>query len=102
VSNLPPDRRRVRFGSTDTPIGVQITVRDFGSGIATADLPRLFDPFFTTKSTGMGLGLSIVRSIIEAHGGTIVAANRDPGAEFTITLPRAPSPQRPATATDEA
>jgi signal transduction histidine kinase len=102
VSNLPPDRRRVRFGSTDTSIGLQITVRDFGSGIATADLPRLFDPFFTTKSTGMGLGLSIVRSIIEAHGGTIVAANRDPGAEFTVTLPRAPSPQRPATATDEA
>ena len=102
VSNLQPDRRRVRFGSTDSPIGLQITVRDFGSGIATADLPRLFDPFFTTKSTGMGLGLSIVRSIIEAHGGTIVAANRDPGAEFTITLPRAPSPQRPATATDEA
>jgi signal transduction histidine kinase len=102
VSNLTPDRRRVRFGSTDTPIGLQITVRDFGSGIATADLPRLFDPFFTTKSTGMGLGLSIVRSIIEAHGGTIVAANRDPGAEFTITLPRVPSPQRPATATDEA
>jgi signal transduction histidine kinase len=102
ASNLPPDRRRVRFGSTDTPAGLQITVRDFGSGIATADLPRLFDPFFTTKSTGMGLGLSIVRSIIEAHGGTIVAANRDPGAEFTITLPRAPSPQRPATATDEA
>lgn len=91
-AGLPPDRRRVRIGTVSIPLGVQVSVRDYGNGIAAADLPRLFDPFFTTKPTGMGLGLSIARSIVEAHGGTIAAGNRDPGAEFTVTLPRAPSP----------
>ena len=91
-AGLTPDRRRVRIGTVSIPLGVQVSVRDYGNGIAAADLPRLFDPFFTTKPTGMGLGLSIARSIVEAHGGTIAAGNRDPGAEFTVTLPRAPSP----------
>jgi signal transduction histidine kinase len=62
-------------------------VRDSGAGIAASDLPRLFDPFFSTKSHGMGLGLSIVRSIVEAHGGTIAAASQAVGAEFSVTLP---------------
>ncbi|MCU0814414.1 MAG: ATP-binding protein [Burkholderiaceae bacterium] len=87
----PPEHRRVRVGTTDAAAGVQIGVRDFGPGIAAADLPRVFDPFFSSKASGMGLGLSIARSIVEAHGGTITAANREPGAEFRVTLPLAPT-----------
>jgi len=60
-----------------------------------ADLPRVFDPFFSTKRSGMGLGLSIARSIVEAHGGTIVAASCDAGAEFRIILALAAEGERP-------
>jgi signal transduction histidine kinase len=91
-SGLPPDRRRVGVSTVDTPLGVELIVRDHGSGIAAADLPRLFDSFFTTKHAGMGLGLSLARSIVEAHGGTISAAGRDVGAEFCIMLPQAAPP----------
>jgi signal transduction histidine kinase len=89
-AGLAPDRRRVRIETSDTARGVRVTVRDYAGGIAASDLPRLFDPFFSTKSAGMGLGLSIARSIVEAHGGTITAANGDIGAEFCMTLPIAP------------
>lgn len=90
-AGLPAGERRVRVATADAPDGLRITVRDFGSGIAAADLPQLFTSFFTTKSRGMGLGLSIARSIVEAHGGTIAAAARAPGAEFEITLPTSPA-----------
>jgi signal transduction histidine kinase len=89
--DLPQERRRVRVETADVQEGVQLLVRDFGHGIAAADLPRLFESFFSTKSGGMGLGLSIARSIVEAHGGTITAANCEVGAEFRIVLPRATS-----------
>jgi PAS domain S-box-containing protein len=68
---------------------VLITVEDTGPGIADEALERLFESFFTTKTTGMGMGLPICRSIIEAHGGSITAENRSdrPGARFVIHLP---------------
>jgi signal transduction histidine kinase len=88
--------RRVRVSTADTPDGLQLCVRDFGHGIAPEVLPRLFDSFFTTKAGGMGLGLSIARSIIEAHGGTIIALNRATGAEFCVTLPTAPLADDPS------
>lgn len=76
--------------------GVVIVVRDHGYGIREQDLGRLFDTFFTTKEHGLGLGLPIVRSIIESHGGRITASNHPAGgAEFRITIP-------PAAAPDEA
>jgi C4-dicarboxylate-specific signal transduction histidine kinase len=68
---------------------VMIEVSDTGPGISNEALPHLFDSFFTTKSTGMGMGLPICRSIIEAHGGQISLANREDGkgASFSILLP---------------
>ena len=66
-----------------------ITVRDYGAGIADGTEERIFDPFFTTRTTGTGLGLAVVRRIVEMHGGTVVARTpSDGGAEFRITLPQ--------------
>jgi C4-dicarboxylate-specific signal transduction histidine kinase len=68
--------------------GVLVSVRDTGPGLASATLERLFDAFYTTKPSGLGLGLSICRSIIEAHGGRLWAsANAPRGAVFHFTVP---------------
>jgi PAS domain S-box-containing protein len=69
--------------------GVLLQVEDNGPGIATQDIPRLFESFFSTKPNGLGLGLPVCRSIIEAHGGDLIAANRESasGACFTVRLP---------------
>jgi C4-dicarboxylate-specific signal transduction histidine kinase len=68
--------------------GVLITVEDSGSGIAPKDIDRIFEPFFTTKSHGMGMGLSICRSVVEAHGGRLTVTTRQPhGTAFRIVLP---------------
>jgi two-component system sensor kinase FixL len=68
---------------------VRVGVRDFGSGVEEKELGKIFEPFFTTKRTGLGMGLSLSRSIVEAHGGHIWAENNpDQGATFFIELPR--------------
>jgi signal transduction histidine kinase len=68
--------------------GVIVSVADTGTGIAPQDIDRIFNPWFTTKSDGMGMGLSICRSIIEAHDGRLwVAPNTPQGAAFQFTLP---------------
>jgi C4-dicarboxylate-specific signal transduction histidine kinase len=67
---------------------VLVSVRDTGPGPGEADLERLFEPFFTTRAGGLGMGLPISRSIIEAHGGRLWASRGpDGGAEFQFTLP---------------
>jgi PAS domain S-box-containing protein len=67
--------------------GVLVMVRDSGPGLAPAALERAFEPFYTTKSGGLGMGLSICRSIIEAHGGRLLwSANKPRGAVFHFTL----------------
>ncbi|HEX4792457.1 MAG TPA: ATP-binding protein, partial [Humisphaera sp.] len=67
---------------------VLIEVRDHGTGIAPDKIESIFDPFITSKPEGLGIGLSICRSIIERHHGKIWAANNvDRGATFSITLP---------------
>jgi signal transduction histidine kinase len=69
---------------------VGVAVADSGAGIAPDDMERIFSTFFTTKVTGMGMGLSICRSIIETHGGRLWASPGEPyGAVFRFTLPSA-------------
>ena len=68
--------------------GVQVSFEDTGAGIDPANIERIFDVFFTTKSDGMGMGLAICKSIIDAHGGRINASNGQPhGSTFHIVLP---------------
>jgi len=82
--------RRERLEALDGGWGVTISVADCGIGLQPEQTPRLFDAFYTTKPHGMGLGLAISRSIIEAHGGRLWAeSNRGPGAIFFFHLPAA-------------
>jgi signal transduction histidine kinase len=72
----------------DTPDGVIVTVRDSGPGLKAESVDHLFDPFYTTKPAGLGMGLSICRSITEAHGGRLWAtANAPRGTVFQFHLP---------------
>jgi signal transduction histidine kinase len=83
-------RRLTVQTASDPNEEAEVVVTDTGPGISPDRLPRLFDAFFTTKDYGMGLGLSIARSIIESHGGRIWAENNaDGGAAFRFTLPNA-------------
>ena len=67
---------------------VEVTVQDSGAGIEKADLDNIFEAFYTTKADGLGMGLAIVRSIVEAHGGRVGARNNpEGGASFSFTLP---------------
>ena len=73
--------------------GVLLEISDNGIGIAHEDMTHIFDPFFTTKSTGAGLGLSLCRVIVEAHGGRLWASHgQDHGATFHLELPGGASP----------
>ena len=75
--------------STEDPTLVQVTVCDSGKGVAdSATLRTLFQPFYTTKATGLGMGLAISRTLIEAHGGKMWAEqNADTGISVHFTLP---------------
>ncbi len=89
MRQTPTGRRKVEISTAGNGQGeVRLTVRDHGTGIPMEMRGRLFDQFFTTKEHGLGMGLAIVRSIVEAHGGKIDAENvADGGACFYFTLP---------------
>ncbi|MBR0859979.1 PAS domain S-box protein [Bradyrhizobium liaoningense] len=88
MSDQPGTRTiTLRAGTVDGE-RLAITVQDSGPGIMPDDLPRLFDPFFTTKDGGMGMGLAISRTTVEAHGGQLSAESTPgAGATFRLTLP---------------
>jgi len=82
------DRRVSVTAALDGPKTIEVAVNDSGRGVPADQLTQIFDPFFTTKSDGMGMGLPISRTIIEAHGGWLWADNRkEGGASFRFTLP---------------
>jgi signal transduction histidine kinase len=77
---------------------VRVAVQDSGSGLSPEGFDRLFDPFYTTKPDGMGMGLSICRSIVEAHGGRVWASHTgDRGLTVQFTLPVDEDARREAT-----
>ena len=92
MKKVPEDQRQL-FMEAQSHVSedksfVLITVTDSGIGLKAEDLPKLFQTFYTTKAEGMGMGLAISRSIVEAHGGRLwVTPNTDLGATFQFTLP---------------
>jgi len=94
-ADCPPERRVVAittWAHAGTAVG--LSVRDAGTGIAPEALPRLFSPFFSTKAEGLGVGLRLSQTIVQAHGGTIEGCNNPDGvgATFRLLLPVATPP----------
>jgi len=90
MSGVPRTGRRITVSTARDADSAEVSVSDAGPGIPSEMLTQVFDPFFTTKPHGMGMGLSIARTIVEAHGGQLSAANRQGGgAIFYIRLPLA-------------
>jgi signal transduction histidine kinase len=79
------------------PDHVQVTVEDSGTGLDPNAMEKIFEPFYTTKAGGMGMGLSICRSIVQSHGGRLWATAKDgPGTAFHFALPKYPGDERDA------
>jgi C4-dicarboxylate-specific signal transduction histidine kinase len=89
MQELPEEQRVLRIGTVPRDEQtIEVLVRDRGKGIREQEMDKIFEPFFTTKPEGMGMGLAISRSIIQAHEGRLwVSANDDRGCTFHFTLP---------------
>ncbi len=88
MQDVAPERRVLRIGATLAQGQVCVEVADHGHGISTAVAERLFSPFFSTKAEGMGMGLSICRTAIEFHGGTLTHRDHPEGGTiFSFSLP---------------
>jgi signal transduction histidine kinase/ABC-type uncharacterized transport system substrate-binding protein len=88
ISEAETKEREVGVSTVLSGVWAEIRVRDTGPGMAVDDINNVFNPFFTTKPSGMGMGLTIVRTIVEAHHGQIFAENQlSGGALFTVRLP---------------
>ena len=89
MGSVEEGKRELSISTEQSPAGgVLVAVRDSGPGIDPEHLERVFAPFYTTKADGLGMGLSICRSIIEAHGGCLWAStNQRRGTTFQFTLP---------------
>jgi two-component system, LuxR family, sensor kinase FixL len=89
MDSTDANRRELTISSAPNETGVTLEIADSGPGFSSDDAAKLFSAFFTTKAEGMGMGLSICRSIVEAHGGTLRARSPDGGgAPFEFKLPR--------------
>jgi C4-dicarboxylate-specific signal transduction histidine kinase len=92
MSGMDEGPRELLISTAKEGSDVRVAVRDWGPGLAPAEFERLFEAFYTTKPSGLGLGLSICRSIVEAHGGRLWAsANAPRGATFQLALPIDPA-----------
>lgn len=88
VEGQPPSGRQVRVATKREGVVVVVRIADSGPGLAREALDQIFDPFYTTKEGGMGMGLVISRSIVEAHGGTLAATSREgEGTVFECRIP---------------
>ena len=88
MSSVEEGARELLISTEQDQAGALVAVRDSGPGIDAQHLDRVFDAFYTTKFSGTGMGLSICRSIIHAHGGKLWAETKEPrGAVFQFTLP---------------
>ena len=89
MSSVSERERQLVIATRNIDHQVQVTVEDSGTGLDPDKIDKIFEPFYTTKSGGMGMGLSICRSILQNHGGRLWAtANEGPGATFHFTLPK--------------
>jgi signal transduction histidine kinase len=96
MAETPPARRRVTISSKVEAAEVEVSVRDTGPGLPADIIDELFTAFVTTKAHGVGIGLTIARRIVDAHGGTIDARNdTEGGAIFTVTLRRSKTHEIP-------
>jgi signal transduction histidine kinase len=89
LSEVSEGSRELLISTSEAePDNVLVTVSDSGPGLLPASFARIFDAFHTTKANGLGIGLSICRSIVDAHGGRLWATPNEPrGAVFCMTLP---------------
>ena len=89
MSEVREGSRALLISTSDSESGsVLVAVSDLVRGLPPANLARIFEAFYTTKSSGLGMGLSICRSIVEAHGGRLWATPNEPhGAVFSFTVP---------------
>ena len=83
----PAEKRRILISTKCEADSVVTSVRDYGGGLPKDNPDKIFTHFYSTKPTGMGMGLTIARSIVESHGGELVAENADDGARFSFRLP---------------
>jgi signal transduction histidine kinase len=94
MSDMPSAERRITVSTARDGNSAELSVSDVGPGIPVDRLKEMFEPFYTTKPQGMGMGLSIARTIVEAHSGQLSAENlAGRGAVFRIRLPLAMLPK---------
>ena len=87
MQHTPADNRRILIATSANNGFVEVSVRDHGVGLPQHEPNQIFTHFFSTKPNGMGMGLTIVRSIVEHHGGELGAENLPDGARFYFRLP---------------